>query len=314
MSEPTCFVGIDVSKNTLEVCALPGPKRNQFDNNPCGLVELLAWLRPLAPELVVLEPTGGYELEILNALSDAHLPVALVNARQIRDFAKSRGRLAKTDTIDAEIIALFAKANRPEVRPMPDPAQRQMQALVVRRRQLIEVRATEQARKHLAAPSVRPSIEMLIEHLSQQLVELDGQIQELLEQNSTWQQQDALLTSVTGVGNVTSAMMIALLPELGTLNRKQISALVGVAPLNCDSGRKQGKRKIWGGRAAVRAGLYMATLAASHHNETIRSYYKHLREAGKPFKVALVACMRKLLCILNAMLRDRRAFTPSLAA
>ncbi len=185
MSEPTCFVGIDVSKNTLEVCALPGPKRNQFDNNPCGLVELLAWLRPLAPELVVLEPTGGYELEILNALSDAHLPVALVNARQIRDSAKSRGRLAKTDTIDAEIIALFAQANRPEVRPMPDPAQRQMQALVVRRRQLIEVRATEQARKHLAAPSVRPSIEMLIEHLSQQLVELDGQIQELLEQNST---------------------------------------------------------------------------------------------------------------------------------
>ena len=277
-----------MSKNTLEVCALPGPKRNQFGNNPCGLVELLAWLRPLTPELVVLEPTGGYELEILNALSDAQLPVALVNARQIRDFAKSRGRLAKTDTIDAEIIALFAKANRPEVRPMPDPAQRQMQALVVRRRQLIEVRATEQARKHLAAPSVRPSIEM--------------------------QQQDALLTSVTGVGNVTSAMMIALLPELGTLNRKQISALVGVAPLNCDSGRKQGKRKIWGGRAAVRAGLYMATLAASHHNDTIRSYYKLLREAGKPFKVALVACMRKLLCILNAMLRDRRAFTPSLAA
>ena len=263
----------------------------------------------------MLEPTGGYEIECMNALSDVQFAVAIVNARQIRGFAKSRGKLAKTDSIDAEIRALFAQANRPAVRPVPDPAQRQLQALVVRRRQLVESRATERARKDLAADSVRPSIEALIEHLSQQIAELDGQLQGLLKQNPSWHKHDKLLQSVAGVGDVTSAMVVALLPELGTLNRKQISALVGVAPLNCDSGLKQGKRQIWGGRAAVRAGLYMATLVATRFNQqTKRSLPQHLREAGKPFKVALVACLRKLLCILNAMLRDGRPYIPTLAA
>ena len=270
------------------------------------------FLAPLRPQLVVLEPTGGYELEPLCALWQAELPVAVVNPRQIRDFGRSLGKLAKTDLLDAELIARYAQTVRPPVRPLLDEEQQQLQSLVVRRRQLVETRATEQARKHLAKGRVRASIESLIAHLTQQIDELDEQLQQLVEEHPAWHKHDELLQSVQGVGDVTSATMIALLPELGTLNRKQISALVGVAPLNRDSGRKQGKRQIWGGRAAVRAGLYMATLAATRCNAQLSAYMQQLRQRGKPFKVAMVACMRKLLCILNAMLRDGRPYNPLL--
>ena len=312
MSPNDCFVGIDVSKQTLQVCVLPHSVQRSFDNSPSGHLELLQFLAPLRPQLVVLEPTGGYELEPLCALWQAELPVAVVNPRQIRDFGRSLGKLAKTDLLDAELIARYAQTVRPPVRPLLDEEQQQLQSLVVRRRQLVETRATEQARKHLAKGRVRASIESLIAHLTQQIDELDEQLQQLVEEHPAWHKHDELLQSVQGVGDVTSATMIALLPELGTLNRKQISALVGVAPLNRDSGRKQGKRQIWGGRAAVRAGLYMATLAATRCNAQLSAYMQQLRQRGKPFKVAMVACMRKLLCILNAMLRDGRPYNPLL--
>ena len=307
------FVGIDVSKQTLQVCVLPDSVQRCFDNSASGHVELLQYLASVGPQLAVLEPTGGYELEPLCALWQAGIPVAVVNPRQIRDFGRSLGKLAKTDILDAELIARYAQTVRPPVRPLLDEEeQQQLQSLVVRRRQLVETRATEQARKHLAKGRVRASIESLIAHLTQQIDELDEQLQQLVEEHPAWHKHDELLQSVQGVGDVTSATMIALLPELGTLNRKQISALVGVAPLNRDSGRKQGKRQIWGGRAAVRAGLYMATLAATRCNAQLSAYMQQLRQRGKPFKVAMVACMRKLLCILNAMLRDGRPYDPQL--
>ncbi len=312
MSQNDCFVGIDVSKQSLQVCVLPHSVQRSFDNSPSGHLELLQFLSTVGPQLVVLEPTGGYELEPLCALWQAELPVAVVNPRQIRDFGRSLGKLAKTDLLDAELIARSAQTVRPPVRPLLDEEQQQLQSLVVRRRQLVETRATEQARKHLAKGRVRASIESLIAHLTQQIDELDEQLQQLVEEHPAWHKHDELLQSVQGVGDVTSATMIALLPELGTLNRKQISALVGVAPLNRDSGRKQGKRQIWGGRAAVRAGLYMATLAATRCNAQLSAYMQQLRQRGKPFKVAMVACMRKLLCILNAMLRDGRPYNPLL--
>ena len=306
------FVGIDVSKQTLQVCVLPDSVQRCFDNSPSGHLELRQYLASVGPLLVVLEPTGGYELEPLCALWQSAIPVAVVNPRQIRDFGRSLGKLAKTDLLDAELIARYAQTVRPPVRPIPDEESQQLQALVVRRRQLVETRATEQARKHLAKSRVRASIESLIAYLSAQIDELDEELQKLVESHPAWHKHDEILQSVQGVGDVTSATMIALLPELGTLNRKQISALVGVAPLNRDSGRKQGKRQIWGGRAAVRAGLYMATLAATRFNQQMSSYLQALRQRGKPFKVAMVACMRKLLCILNAMLRDGRPYNPQL--
>ena len=239
------FVGIDVSKQTLQVCVLPDSVQRCFENSASGHVELLQYLASVGPQLVVLEPTGGYELAPLCALWQAGIPVAVVNPRQIRDFGRSLGKLAKTDILDAELIARYAQTVRPPVRPIPDEESQQLQALVVRRRQLVETRAAEQARKHLAKNRVRASIDSLIAHLSAQIDELDDELQRLVESHPAWHKNDEILQSVEGVGDVTSATMIALLPELGTLNRKQISALVGVAPLNRDSGRKQGKRQIW---------------------------------------------------------------------
>jgi transposase len=310
----TTFVGIDVSKKHLDVAVRPSGTRRRVDNDPEGHLAIVNLLRELGPVLVVVEPTGGYETALVCALIEAKIAVAVVNARQIRDFAKSRGKLAKTDRIDADMLACFGEANRPEPRPVPDEQTRQLEALVSRRRQLVDMRAMEMTRKELAPKAVRPSIDSVIEFLSKQIDDGDKGIKKLIDSNSIWRAKDNVLESVKGVGRVVAASLIALLPELGHLNRKKIAALVGVAPFNNDSGNKRGRRSIWGGRAAVRSVLYMAAVVARTHNPLIRTLYERLTGRGKPPKVALVACMRKLLTVLNAMLRDGRPCTPALAA
>ena len=312
MKEPTVFVGIDVSKKGLDIALRPSAIIRRVSNDAEGIAQILELVRG-QDCLVVLEPTGGYELELVCALIEAQIAVAVVNARQIRDFAKSRGKLAKTDRIDAEMIACFAEANRPEPRGLPDEQTRTLEAFVMRRRQLVDTRAAEQARIKIAPQVTRPNIQSTMDFLSEQIDDIDAKIKTAIASNTQWRAQNDILRSVKGVGGVVSATLLALLPELGKLNRKQIAALVGVAPFNNDSGSKRGKRAIWGGRAAVRATLYMAALVASHHNPTIRAFHQRLIAKGKGFKVALIASMRKLLTMLNAMLRDGQQWNPSLA-
>ncbi len=309
--DPTSFVGIDVSKKNLDVAVRPSGKELRVENDSEGHLAVVNLLRELEPVLVVLEPTGGYETAVVCALVEAKIAVAVVNARQIRDFAKSRGKLAKTDRIDAEILACFAEANRPEPRAIPDEQTRQLEALVTRRRQLVDMRSMELARKQLAPKAVQASIERLIKHLSAQIEESDKGIAKLIDSNTVWCAKDKLLESVKGVGRVVSSSLVALLPELGRLKRTEIAALVGVAPFNNDSGKKRGKRSIWGGRAAVRSVLYMAAVVGRIHNPHLRAFYERLISHGKQPKVALVACMRKLLTMLNAMLRAN-AWNPPL--
>lgn len=313
MDMPATFVGIDVSKKNLDVFVRPSGAELRVDNEPEGHLAIVKMLSELHSVLVVLEPTGGYEVALVSALVEAKIAVAVVNARQIRDFAKSRGKLAKTDRIDAQMLACFAEANRPEPRPAPDEHTRELEALVARRRQLVEMRAMERARKELAPKAARASIERVIIFLSKQIEDNDKKISKLIDSNTQWREKDALLESVKGVGRVVAASLMALLPELGTLNRKQIAALVGVAPFNNDSGKKRGRRSIWGGRAPIRSILYMAALVASTHNPVIRDFYVRLVRRGKEHKVALVACMRKLLTMLNAALRDNAWKPPTLA-
>jgi transposase len=303
-------VGIDVSKSKLDVAVRPSGERFQFTNDAGGLRELVKRLAKLKPERVVLEPTGGYEADVVDALAAAQLPIIVVNARQIRDFAKATGRLAKTDQIDADAIAHFGEAVKPDFRPLPDAAQRELEALVSRRRQLVEMRAGETKRMQTARPVVRPNIEEVIHFLSKQIDDLDDDLKKLLRSTPAWRENDDLLQSVPGVGPVLSATLAALVPELGTLNRKQIAALVGVAPLNDDSGDIKRKRHTWGGRAAVRAVLYMAALSARRCNKPIAVFFERLVGRGKSMQLALVACMRKLLVTLNAMMRDRRVWAP----
>jgi len=311
--EPNVFVGIDVSSKNLDVATRPANKPLRVSNDAEGHLAIVETLRGQAV-LVVLEPTGGYERPLVAALVEAKIPIAVVNARQIRDFAKSRGKLAKTDKIDAQMIAAFAEANRPEPREIPDEETRGLEALVNRRRQLVDMRATEMARRELASKIVRPSIETVIKILSDQIDEIDSDLGTRIKENSVWRAKDALLQSPKGVGPVLSRTLMALVPELGKLDRKKIAALVGVAPFNNDSGTKRGRRSCWGGRAAVRSVLYMATVVAATHNPVIAATYKRLRDRGKLVKVALVACMRKLLTMLNAMVRDGRPWCPPLLA
>lgn len=312
MNGSVVFVGIDVSKKTLDIAIRPSGIHRRVTNDAEGFVEISELLRG-SDALVVVEPTGGHETELVCALIESKVAVAVVNARQIRDFAKSRGKLAKTDRIDAEMIACFAEANRPAPRPLPDEDTRMLEALVIRRRQLVDMRAAEKDRIQIAPKTVRPSIEMVIECLSRQIDDIDKEMSIRIQSKAQWDTNDTLLQSVKGVGPIVSATLLALLPELGVLNRKEIAALVGVAPFNNDSGAKRGKRTIWGGRAAVRATLYMAAIVAATHNPTIKAFYKRLTTKGKSVKVALVACMRKLLTMLNAMLRDGQRWNPSLA-
>lgn len=300
MSSAT-FVGIDVSKAQLDVAGLPRGLR-RFDNNPQGVAKLVRLLTPLTPELIVLEATGGYERLAVCALVQAELPVVVANPRQTRDFAKSLGRLAKTDKIDADTLALFAEHVRPQVRTLPDEDLIDLRALLTRRDQLMQMLRMEYNRLPLTTPQMQKSIEATIQHLNQQLKALDKDLDDFLRRTPLWQEKLELLRSTPGIGDRSACAIIAFLPELGQMNRKEAAALVGVAPFNCDSGQHRGTRRIWGGRAVVRRMLYMATMSAMRHNPQIRAFAQRLRAKGKPGKVVIVACMRKLLTMLNAIL------------
>jgi transposase len=302
-------VGIDVSKDRLDVAARPSGDTFSVSNTEDGHKELRRRLLKLQPERIVLEPTGGYETLIVQCLLAAKLPVVVVNARQVRNFAQAAGQLAKTDRIDAQILAHFGEAMHPEIRPFPDEALRELEALVSRRRQLVDMRAAETKRRQTAAAAVHPSIDTTIEFLTRQIDDLDDELKKQIRKTPAWREADELFQSVPGVGPVLSSTLMALVPELGQLNRKQIAALIGVAPFNRDSGRGERRRMIWGGRAAVRAVLYMAASAARRFNPTIAALYDRLIERGKQPKVAIVACMRKLLTILNAIKRQNRPWT-----
>jgi transposase len=303
-------VGIDVSKNALDVAIVPTGERQQYPNSEPGISALVARLVAVAPDVIVLEATGGYETEAVTALGLAGLPVALVNPRQVRDFARAMGRLAKTDALDAAVLAAFGARVQPTPRALPDAAQQALAALVTRRRQLVEMLTTERLRLPLAHGRVRQDLRAHIRWLEQRLSDTETALREAVRQSPLWRATDDLLRTVPGVGPTTASSLIAELPELGRLTRHQLAALVGIAPFNCDSGQRRGQRTIWGGRATVRASLYMATLVATRHNPTIRVFYQRLRAAGKPAKVALVAAMRKLLTILNAMVKAQRPWTP----
>lgn len=303
------FVGIDVSKATLDVGVRPAGERESASNDESGIKPLIIRLRELKPVLIVVEATGGLERQLTRALVSAELAVVVVNPRQVRDFAKATGQLAKTDTIDAMVLARFAEAVRPAVRPLPDAALLELQALIGRRRQLTEMIVAERNRLSAASKTVTKRIDAHIRWLEAELGRADKDLDQSIRQSPVWQENQDLLRSVPGIGPVISRTLVAELPELGKLNRKQIAALVGVAPLNRDSGTLRGRRTIWGGRATVRATLYMAALVASRRNAVIRAFYQRLREAGKAPKLALVACMRKLLTILNAMIKHRTSWS-----
>jgi transposase len=307
---PTCFVGLDIAKDHLDASVRPTAEQWRAAHTDEGIRALVARLVALTPALVVVESTGGYETAVVTALAVAHVPVAVVNPLQVRDFAKAVGRLAKTDTIDAAVLALFAERVRPEVRPLPDEAHQELVALVTRRRQLVDMLTAERNRLATARPSVRASVQQHVRWLERRVHDADADLTTTIRQSPLWRATDDLLRSVPGIGPITSSLLIALLPELGALSRREIASLVGVAPLNQDSGRSRGRRVVWGGRAAVRAPLYMATLVATRHNPVIRTFYQRLRAVGKPPLVALVAAMRKLLTILNAMVRHHQSWHP----
>jgi transposase len=308
------FVGIDVSKHHLDVYWHPTARSARYDSTSHGLAELVEHLIEEPPCLIVLEATGGYERAAVGALATAGLGFAVVNPRQTRDYARATGRLAKTDAIDAEVLARFACAVRPEPRGERSADQQALDELVRRRRQLVELRVGERNRLEQArSASVRRGIERLIGVLDEQIGELDAQLEQQMAADARWCRIKQVLTSVPGVGAGTSWTLISCLPELGRLNRREIASLVGLAPVNRDSGQWRGRRRIWGGRALVRAALYMPTLTAMRFNPTIRTFYQRLRQAGKTFKVALTACMRKLLTILNAMVRTNTTWSPKTA-
>jgi transposase len=309
---PSTFVGIDVAKRRLDLHSRPSGESSTFgydDENVAALVERLV---ALAPTLVVLEATGGMEVRLAASLAAAGLPVAVVNPRQVRAFARATGRLAKTDRLDAAAIARFAEAVRPPVRPLPDEATRHLGALVARRRQLLEMLVAERNRRHAAEPLMHGRIDAHLRWLGEALAELERDLGEAVRESSVWRAREELPRSVPGVGPVSARTLLAELPELGSLTRRQAAALVGVAPSGRDSGGMRGRRAIWGGRAALRACLYMAAVAAARgSNPAIAGFYRRLRAAGKPAKLALTACMRKLVVTLNAMLRANTTWKPA---
>ncbi len=305
-----CFVGIDVSKAHLDVYLRPLDRQFQVGNDPDGIGSLIGQLLTHPVRLVVVEATGGYEREVYAQLSAAGIAVARINPRQARDFAKSTGKLAKTDKIDARVLAHFAQAIQPQIRPVPSEQTAQLQALLSRRRQVVEMLVAEKNRLSVSHRTVQPRVQEHIDWLEAELDDLNRQLQTALEQDPNWREQNDLLRSVPGVGPVLATTLLAELPELGQLDRKKIAALVGVAPFNCESGLMHGKRVVWGGRGSVRHALYMATLAARRFNPVIRAFFERLTKSGKPFKVAMTACMRKLLTILNAILAHHIAWSP----
>ena len=307
------YVGIDVSKKNLDIAVRPGDEHWTVANDEDGIDELVNRLKSIGPRLVVLEATGGIELAVTGGLADAGLLVAVVNPRQVRDFAKAMGRLAKTDSLDAQVLAQFGQMVQPTPRPLRDAEAQALSALLSRRRQLVGMMTQEKNRLHAAQPSVQHDIRQYIVYMEKRLAKLDDDLGGTLRKSPLWRERDDLLRSVPGIGQVLSVTLLAGLPELGTLNRKQIAALVGVAPLNRDSGLLRGRRTVWGGRARVRATLYMATLTATRYNPVIRAFYERLCASGKAKKVAITACMRKMLTILNSMLRHHAAWQPDYA-
>jgi transposase len=305
MKRPRRFVGIDVSKDQLDIACRPEPTRWRVANDSAGIAQCLAQLRQLKPVLIVLEATGGWQYSLVAALALAQLPFAVVNPRQVRDFAKATGQLAKTDALDAGIIAHFAEAVRPTPRPLPDETTQQLDALLQRRRQLLEMLVAERHRVALAHPTVRDSLAQHIDYLQRLINESDAEVATLIRSSPAWREKDDMLQSAPGIGPVLSATLQAALPELGVLNQREIAKLVGVAPLNNDSGKRAGARHIRGGRAEVRAVLYMAALTATRCNPVIKAFYQRLLARGKSQKVAITAAMRKLLTILNAMVKTQ---------
>jgi transposase len=305
-----CWVGIDVAKAHLDVAIWPTQERWRAPRDEAGLAALIAWLQPRTPTLIVLEATGGLETLVAGMWIEAHFPTAVINPRQARDFAKALGVLAKTDALDALVLARFGQRIQPEPRPWKDEETQALTALLQRRRQLIAMLTAEKNRLTSAHRQVQTDIRTTVAWLEHRIKALDDDLQGRLRASPVWREQDALLRSVPGIGPVTVVTLLAALPELGTLDRREISALVGVCPLNRDSGQSRGHRSIFGGRAVVRTALYMATLTASRCNPVIKAFYERLRAAGKPAKVALTACMRKLLTILNAMLKAKTPWQP----
>ncbi len=298
------FVGIDVSSGWLDVAFRPGTELVRINNEPRAIARLVRMLERRMPELVVLEASGGYEMAVLERLQAKQVPVALLNPRQVRQFARASGRMAKTDAIDAEVLAHFAEVMRPEPRRCADLETRQLRALVNRRHQLVQMVTAELNRRRLALAVVRDGFVATLRCLKRQIAAIDKQLAVLIRQAPALQQKAELLRSAPGVGDVTTATLLARLPELGSLDRKKIAALVGVAPFNRDSGRFNGKRAIWGGRGDVRTVLYMSSLVAVRRNPSLRDFYRRLRSAGKTPKMALTACMRKLIVLLNAILKS----------
>ena len=313
MQTPLVFVGIDVSKARLDVGVRPSDERTSVPYDAPGIATLLVQLTQLQPTRIVMEATGGLERPLVRALVDAALPVIVVNPRQVRDFAKATGQLAKTDTLDAQVLARFAEVIQPSLRVIPDAQTQELAALLARRRQVLAMQGAEQHRLDRAPDRVRKRIEVHVRWLRDELARLDADLDDLIQQSPVWRAREELLQSVPGIGPVMSRTVLAELPELGLLNRKQIAALVGVAPFNRDSGRLRGHRTIWGGRASVRRALYRAALVATRWNPVIRVFYQRLRAAGKAPKVALVAAMRKLLTMLNAMVHAGTPWQPVVA-
>lgn len=311
MSAEGCFVGIDVSRAELEVGVVPGDETWAIPHDRGGIGVLVERLIAMSPELVVLEASGALEVPLAAAIAAAGLPVVVMNPRQVRDFAKAKGRLAKSDKIDALVLADFGRVMRPEVRPLKDEQIQELEALVTRRSQLVEMLTAEKNRLHRTInKQARSDIQAHIAWLEKRLKTANERLKSLIENTPIWREKDQIIRSIKGAGPVLSATFLAKLPELGTLHHKQMTALVGLAPFNCDSGKFRGQRKIWGGRATIRSTLYMATMAAIRFNPVIRAFHHRLMEAGKIFKVAITASMRKLLIIINAMVRDHTMWNP----
>jgi transposase len=305
LESPEIFVGIDVSKAQLDIAHRPTGEKQSFANDKVGIKTLVKRLAKLQPALIVLEATGGYERLPMRALISAELQAVMINPRQVRDFAKATGQLAKTDSIDADVLAHFAQAVRPKLRPLPDAVTVELRGLIARRRYFIETISAEINRLEMASKTVRKSINDHVRTLERALERINKDLDRAIANNPIWKDSENRMRGVPGIGPVSSRTLLAELPELGTLDRKQIASLAGVAPFNRDSGSLKGRRSIWGGRAPLRCALYMATLVATTRNPVIRDFYNRLRAKGKLFKVALIACMRKLLTILNSMIKHK---------
>jgi transposase len=308
------FIGIDVSKEHLDIAIRPTKGLFRFLNTDEGVDALIQQFHPLKPTLIVLEATGRYHQLVLSRLLAAGLPAIAINPRQARDFARAIGRLAKTDAIDADVLAEFAEKIRPELRAIADEATQELEAICTRRRQLVTMLSAEKNRLHTAALRIRSEIQKHIHWLEKEISQLEKDMDKRIRSSPAWREKDDLLRTCKGIGPVTTHTMLSCLPELGTLSGRRIAALVGVAPFNDDTGKRNGPRHVQGGRLDVRAVLYMATLAAIRHNRTIREFHRRLIATGKAKKVAITACMRKLLTILNAMLRDKKPWQSDFAA